>query len=256
MPYIKHIKKIAITLLISVNISCATGNDPIDPYESYNRKIFFFNAVVDKTMIRPVAVVYKDYTPDPVQLVINNFYNNLRDFVSLGNDILQLKGMSTMQTTMRISINTVFGIVGLIDVSSSLGLQRDLNSFGNTFKAYGWKNSSYIVIPLFGSSTIRDGIGMIPDIYFNPTWYLFSDWISYTTFALQLINTRSNFIGIDTQIEQMSLDPYVTIRGLYLQSRGYVPETPDYATSIDDLIGESESSVTELDSNVNESEAN
>ena len=141
-----------------------------------------------------------------------------------------------MQTTMRISINTVFGIFGFIDVSSSLGLQRNLNSFGDTFKAYGWKNSSYIVIPFLGSSTVRDGIGIVPDIYFNPTWYLFSDWISYTNFGLQLINTRANFIGIDTQIEQMSLDPYITIRDLYLQSRGYVAESQIDNTNIDDLI--------------------
>ncbi len=236
MHYKKYFKNITTTILISINISCATGQDPIDPYESYNRKIFFFNAVLDKTMLRPVAVVYKDYTPDPLQLIINNFYNNLRDFVSLGNDALQLNALATMQTTMRISINTVFGVFGFIDVASSLGLQRELNSFGNTFKAYGWKNSSYIVIPLLGSSTVRDGIGLVPDVFFNPTWYLFSDWISFTNFGIGLINTRSNFIGIDTQIEQMSLDPYITIRDLYMQSRGYIAESQIDNTNIDDLI--------------------
>ena len=236
MQYKKYFKIIIIILLINTNIGCATGKNPIDPYESYNRKIFIFNAVVDKAVIRPTAVVYKDYTPGPLQLIINNFYNNLRDFVSLGNDVLQLKAMETMQTTMRISINTVFGIFGFIDVSSSLGLQRNLNSFGNTFKTYGWKNSNYVVIPFLGSSTVRDGIGIAPDILFNPTWYIFSDWISYTNFGISLISTRANFIGIDTQIEQMSLDPYITVRDLYLQSRGYIAESQIDNTNIDELI--------------------
>ncbi len=242
MKYKKYLRSLTISLLACNMLACATGNNPIDPYESYNRKMFLINGAVDKVMIRPIALTYKNYTPDPLQNIINNFYNNMRDFVSLGNDVFQLKGMSIMQTTMRISINTVFGLFGFIDVASSLGLKRELNSFGNTFKAYGWKNSSYIVLPLLGSSTIRDGVGLIPDIYFNPTWYLFSDWISYTSFGIQLIHTRSTFIGIDTQIEQMSLDPYITIRDIYMQSRGYIAESQIQDTDIDDLI-DSESPV-------------
>lgn len=223
---------------------CATGKNPNDPYESYNRKVFTFNMMMDHYVLRPIAVGYVNYVPDPVRYVVTNFYNNLRDFVSLGDDILQLDGMDSMQTTMRIALNSTFGLLGMIDVASSMGLPQHKNTFGNTMKRWGWTNSSYFMIPLYGPGTVRDQLGLIPDIWFNPTWYVIDDyWISGGLFAVNLIDARSKYLGQDQLLEQ-ALDPYATIRDIYLQHNGeYIypkasNESAADSDNVDSLIAE------------------
>jgi phospholipid-binding lipoprotein MlaA len=224
-------KKILCSLLLcGCLISCATKastaspsttyTSPIDPYENYNRNAYRMNEKLDRWMIRPVAVWYIDYIPYPLRNTIANFYNNLRDFVTLGNDVLQLEGSSAMKNFMRISINSVFGIAGLLDISTNLGLPQTKNSFGNTFKVYGWKNSHYFVIPLLGPSTVRDAIGMVPDTAFNPTWFIpYPFYISIALFGVNGINTRTQFLSFD-QILNTSVDPYITVRDVYLANIG------------------------------------
>jgi phospholipid-binding lipoprotein MlaA len=227
----------------------ATTTTLSDPLETYNRNAYQLNDKLDKTIVRPVTVWYVSYIPQPFRLAVGNFYNNLRDFVTLGNDILQLNGMASMQNMMRISINTIVGLGGLIDVSSSLGLLRHKNSFGNTLKVYGWKQSSYFVIPLLGPSTVRDTIGLIPDLYFNPTWYVIPDkyeYVSVGLFTVNGIDTRSHYLDYD-QLLQTSLDPYITMRDAYLQAIGELAPTSNSNedVSIDELLDNSvESSST------------
>lgn len=219
----------------------ATTN--LDRYENYNRNVYRFNDKFDKYILRPTAVGYVHYVPSPVRTVIANFYGNLRDFISLGNDILQLNGTTAMATVMRISINSTFGIAGFIDISSGLGLIEQRNSFGNTFKFYGWTHSSYYVIPLLGPSTVRDALGIIPDIVFNPTWYLIQDqYISVGLFALNAVDARTKFLGVD-QILETSVDPYATLRDTYLGSIGEpIPQSNSANNeSIDDILGDSPS---------------
>lgn len=239
---IKKASIIACTYLIS---SCATSANPNDPYEAYNRKVFAFNMAADTYVFRPVTVGYT-YIPEPVRYGISNFYSNLRDFVSLGNDILQLDGLNTMQTFMRIAINSTFGILGLIDVSSSLGLPEYKNTFGNTLKYWGWKNSNYFMVPFLGPGTLRDQLGVAPDVYFNPLFWVITDpYVSWSIFAVGQLDNRAQYLGQDQLLEQ-TLDPYATIRDLYLQTNGeykYPTESsPDSDDSI--LFGDNESSST------------
>ena len=237
-------KKITRPLLIvgsSLLMSCATSQNPDDPYEHYNRDVFTFNMVLDHYVLRPVAVGYT-YIPEPIRYAVSNFYNNLRDFVSLANDILQLDGTDTMQTTMRISINSTFGLLGLIDVSSSLGLPQYTNTFGNTMKVWGWQDSSYFLVPFLGPATFRDQLGIIPDVYFNPLFWIIHDpWISYSIFAINLIDQRSQYLGQDKLLTQ-TLDPYATVRDVYLQRKGaykYPSESQgSESESLDNLIDE------------------
>lgn len=231
--------------LSSLTLGCATSANPNDPYEDYNRQIFAGNMAMDKYILRPVTVGYT-YVPDPLREVIGNFYSNLRDFVSLGNDVLQLDGMNTMQTFMRIAINSTFGIFGLLDISTSMGLPEYKNNFGNTFKRWGWTDSHYLLIPFLGPGTVRDQLGLIPDIYFNPLFWIINDpLISWPIFAINLLDMRSQYLDQDQLLEQ-TLDPYATIRDLYLQKNGlYVFPTesvnvqkPNDDENIDDLISE------------------
>jgi len=206
-----------------------------DPFETYNRGVFTVNVVIDKAIIRPTTVGYITYIPGPIRSGIGNFFSNLRDFVTLGNDILQLNGKYSMQTLMRISINSTVGILGIIDVSTSLGLNMHKNSFGKTMKEYGWEHSSYFIIPLLGPSTVRDALGTIPNVVFNPTWYVISnDYISVALFASNAIDTRSKYLDSD-KIFYSSLDPYITMRDVYLQAINE-PITNSDDVSIDTLL--------------------
>lgn len=234
-------RKFALIISICIvscasNSTCSDYKPNPDPLEGYNRFMFKVNRKVDSTFIRPIAVGYT-YIPTQIRNPINNFFNNLRDFISLANDILQLEGMATMQTTMRVSLNSVVGIGGLIDVASSLGLPKQKNSFGKTLQVYGWTNSSYFVIPLLGPSTVRDTIGLVPDVYFNPTWYLIpNNLVNIGLYAINLVDIRSKFLGLDQTVEQSSLDLYSTYRDSYLQSvnqetaRGDVVNINDFLT--------------------------
>ena len=190
-----------------------------DRFENYNRNAYRMNNTLDKNFVRPTAVFYVTYIPKPVRSAIQNFFNNLRDFVTLSNDILQLEGTSTIHSIMRIVVNSTIGIVGLIDVSTYLGIPQEKNSFGKTFKAYGWKNSSYIVLPLLGPSTVRDAIGLIPDTALNPTWWIIPsqyDYISVGLFTVNSIDARSQYLDYD-DVLNTSLDPYETVRDFYLK---------------------------------------
>ncbi len=237
-------KKLLITLGCCVLAGCATSKNPNDPYENYNRPVFAFNMTVDHYVLRPVTVGYT-YIPDPIREALSNFYNNLRDFVSLANDILQLDGIDTMQTTMRIALNSTFGLLGLIDVASSMGLPQYTNTFGNTLRRWGWTDSNYFLIPFMGPGTVRDQIGIAPDIYFNPLFYIINDpYISWSIFGINLLDQRSQYLGQDELLEQ-TLDPYATIRDLYLQKNGaykYATESANGVSNesenIDELIDE------------------
>lgn len=214
--------KLITSLLVVCGLiisGCATSSDPNDPYEAYNRKVFTANMTMDTYVLRPATVGYT-YIPEPIRYAVGNFYGNLRDFISLANDMLQADGMNTMQTIMRISLNSTFGLLGLIDISSSLGLPEYKNTFGNTLKTWGWTDSSYFLVPFLGPGTFRDQLGLIPDIYFNPVFWIINDpIISWSIFGINLLDMRSGYLDQDQLLEQ-TLDPYATIRDLYLQKNG------------------------------------
>ncbi|MFN8769879.1 MAG: VacJ family lipoprotein [Neisseriaceae bacterium] len=220
------------------------SSSSIDPFEAYNRHVFRMNMKIDSILVRPAAVWYVTYAPTPVQGSTTNFFNNLRDFVTLGNDILQLNGMRIMSDIMRVSINSTIGIFGIIDVSTSIGLNSNKNTFGRTMKVYGWKHSNYFVIPFLGPSTVRDALGMIPDTYFNPTWYVIDNiYVSLGFFGISALDTRAKYLDAD-KLLYTSLDPYITMRDLYLQSTGETSATTNNDASIDSILNEPESMPT------------
>ena len=202
--------------------SNATNID--DPFENFNRNSYRMNATLDKHFIRPTTVAYITYVPSVIRTGVQNFFDNLRDFVTLGNDVLQINGIRSVKDTMRICINTTVGILGFIDVAAYAGIHEHINTFGQTMKFYGWTNSHYYMIPLIGPSTVRDALGMIPDMFFNPTWYIIPVqyvYVSVGLFVANGIDQRSKYLDFD-QIINASLDPYITVRDFYLQNSGNV----------------------------------
>ncbi|MBY0379677.1 MAG: VacJ family lipoprotein [Burkholderiales bacterium] len=229
----------SIPLLTSNELSVIKSNTKYnnDPFEEYNRNVFRMNMQLDMLIIRPATIWYLDNIPDPIQDGTSDFFNNLHDFITLGNDVLQFNWMDSMHNFMRVTINSTLGILGLIDISSSIGLNSHKNSFGTTMKVYGWQHSSYFIIPLLGPSTVRDTIGLIPDTYFNPIWYtLNNQYISVGLYSINAIDTRSKYLETD-KILVTSLDQYITMRDFYLQAIGEsATQANPNDVSIDDLL--------------------
>ncbi len=198
---------------------CATHN-PADPLEPYNRAMFSFNEKVDKVVLKPVAVGYRNVTPKPVRRGVTNFFGNLSDVWSTGNDFLQGHVAMGFNGIMRVSVNTVFGVFGLIDVATPLGLYRQPTDFGLTLARWGVGSGPYIVLPLFGPSTLRDATGTVVHAVYDPSLQLSNN--TQTRDAMLVLNTvnqRANLLSTTDLLQQIALDPYLFTRDAYLQRR-------------------------------------
>lgn len=216
-----------ISGLFAFAISCGStialaGSNPDDPYEDFNRHAFKLNEGLDKAVFKPVATVYKTVLPWPVTKGVNNFFSNLSDVPTVINDLLQAKFYQAASDTWRFVINSTVGILGLIDVASKIGLEKHHQDFGLTLAVWGYKNSAYLVLPIFGPSTVRDGIAFpVNQSYFNVYPYIYPVTTRNTLYALNLINTRAQLLEVDKLINQAAFDRYTFERNAYLQRRKY-----------------------------------
>lgn len=221
---------------------CATGPnaDPRDPLEPFNRAMFTVNDKLDTYVARPVAKAYQRVTPDPLRTAVTNAFNNLGDIGNALNNALQGKGVAAAESVMRVAINTVLGLGGLIDIASDAGLQRHPQDFGLTLGTWGVPSGPYLVLPFFGPSSVRDGTGMFADLWTDPVTYMDPAWRN-SLFALNVVNTRANLLGASDLLEQAALDRYSFVREGYLQRRRYLlrrdgdtDDLPDYGDPSDD----------------------
>lgn len=236
MRLIVAISALASSLLLSACIS--KGTNPEDPYESVNRKTHAFNRAFDATILKPAAKLYKTVLPAPIRSGINNVYCNVNMIPSTINDLLQGDGNSAIKDTWRFIINSSYGIVGIVDVAETFGLPPHSNDLGLTFAKWGDKKSPYIVIPLLGPSTFRDGMGMMFDyVLFTPYPYVNSSYAIYSILALRYVDLRSQMLETDRLIAE-ALDQYSFIRDAYLQHRNYLitgePQQDSGSLYIDD----------------------
>lgn len=155
---------------------CATGPDanPRDPLEPYNRTVTDFNDGVDRAVLKPVATAYREVMPSPVRTGVSNFFANLGDIWSFVNNVLQFRGSEAMDSLVRFNVNTVFGLGGVLDIASEMGIPRRKTDFGLTLGRWGVPTGPYLVLPLLGPSTVRDTVALPVDVQGNPlrdlTW--------------------------------------------------------------------------------------
>ncbi len=208
------------TLLLS---ACAyKGTNPVDPYEPINRQFFKFNMAVDTVLLKPPATVYKAVVPAKVRSGINNAYNNVNMLPTVANDLLQADWNYAIKDTWRFIINTTIGIGGIFDPASTFGLPPHSNDLGLTFAKWGDKTSPYLVIPLLGPSTFRDGMGMMFDYaLFTPYPYIHSDALLYGLLALRYVDLRSQMFETEKLMAD-ALDKYTFMRDAYLQHRNFL----------------------------------
>jgi phospholipid-binding lipoprotein MlaA len=187
-----------------------------DPFEGFNRSMYNFNMKLDKYFFKPVADGYKFITPDFVETGISNFFNNLKGINVVLNDFLQGKFAQGASDTGRFLTNTTLGVAGLVDVASKLGLSPNVEDFGQTLAVWGVGEGPYLVLPVMGPTTIRDGSGGIVDRAANPGTY-----VPFTG-IIEGINDRANAQGALNFIDEAALDPYVFTRESFLQHRRHL----------------------------------
>jgi phospholipid-binding lipoprotein MlaA len=153
---------------------------------------------------------------------VTNFFSNIGDVYIAANNLLQLKITDGVEDIMRIVINTVFGVGGLFDVATLAKLPKHDNDLGLTLGHYGVPAGPYLVLPLFGPSTVRDAVGSIGNYYVNPLSYIHPDGLSWALYGLNIVNTRANLLNAGDVLEGAALDKYSFVRSAYLQRRQYL----------------------------------
>jgi phospholipid-binding lipoprotein MlaA len=206
-----------------------------DPYESFNRKMFVFNEEMDARLLRPGAIAYKAILPDFVEKTISNVINNVKDVWSFANLVLQGEGVAAVEGLMRVLVNTTFGLGGMLDVASDMQLDRRNEDLGQTLAVWGAPNGPYLVLPLFGPSTVRDASALPADTYLVPSTFPADVGARNALSMVQLLSVRSQLLGATDLLADVAFDKYSFVRDAYLQRRrnliynGNPPEDSDDA---------------------------
>ena len=212
--------RIGLALAIAASVSaCATGTNPRDPLEGYNRAMFKFNDTVDQVALKPVATAYKKVTPSFVQTGVGNFFGNLSDVWSAMNNLLQGKGEAGLQDVVRVSMNSTFGIFGLIDIASQAGIPKHSEDFGQTLGWYGVQSGPYVMLPLLGPSTVRDTVALPLDIAGDPWRYKDPAYVRNIGTVTRVVDKRAALLDATNLMEAAALDRYEFIRDGFLQAR-------------------------------------
>lgn len=183
-----------------------------DPYQSYNRSVENINKNVDQYVLKPTTESYVAVVPDPARIAVSNVVNNLLEPITVINDILQGKITQGIQDTARFIFNSTFGLFGLIDISTPMGLPMHDEDFGQTFAVWGWSESDYFNLPLLGPATVRDATA-------KPISLILTNYgIPFT--VLRVLSLREKLMPLDPLLETAS-DRYLFIRDGYLQQRNY-----------------------------------
>ena len=225
----KNTKKLcrwmALMLIATTFSGCAVvmspnaGKDPRDPYERYNRSMFSFNQELDKKVLKPVATAYTDYTPDFLQTVIGNFFSNIGDVWTAANNFLQGKPRDGTTDAMRVVFNSTIGLAGLLDIATPAGLPKHEEDFGQTLGVWGVKSGPYVVLPVYGSSTMRDATAKPIDWAGDPLGYVDNIRARNSGRAIRIVDDRASLLGASKLMEGAALDPYEFMRDAYLQRR-------------------------------------
>lgn len=209
-------------LLVMVFLAgCATGPkvDPRDPLEPLNRGIYRFNDAVDTAVIAPVATAYRNVTPPLVRRGIGNFFGNLQDAWSFVNNALQFKGQAAGESLTRFGVNTFIGLGGIFDVATEMGIERHTKDFGHTLGYWGVGPGPYVVLPLFGPSTLRDTMAFPVDMQGDIASNISHVPTRNVVTTVRLVDKRARLLDATAMLEEIALDKYTFTRDAYLQRR-------------------------------------
>jgi phospholipid-binding lipoprotein MlaA len=205
--------------------SSAAGNqvearDDRDPLEGLNRAVFVFNDKLDRYVLKPVAKGYRFITPSFVRRGVSNFFSNLYDPANMVNNMLQGKFAEGASDFGRFMFNSTIGVFGLFDVATPLGLEKHDEDFGQTLGVWGVGEGPYLVLPVLGSSTLRDGSGRVADQFLYPQTYMEQRSTAGKLLLGEVISRREQLLDASDILDQAAgEDPYVFVREAFRQRR-------------------------------------
>lgn len=215
-------KSLSLLLLCLAASGCASVQGPSekkDPFEGFNRAMFKFNDGVDRHLLKPVAKGYEKVMPKPVNEGVSNVFSNLDDVIVIINDLLQLKLSQGLSDLGRITFNSTFGLLGIFDVATPMGLPKHNEDFGQTLGRWGVGSGPYLVLPLLGPSSLRDGPGTLADWQVDPIAHIDDDNERWGVIALKAVDTRAGLLRASRILDTAALDRYTFLRDAYLQRR-------------------------------------
>jgi len=217
---VQKAKTLCVLFLAGTLLGCATsGGNPSDPLEPLNRAMFGFNDTVDDAVVRPVARAYRAALPGIVRTGISNFFSNLEDVWISVNDVLQGKVQQGFEDFGRFLLNSTFGIAGIFDIASEAGLLKNSEDFGQTLGSWGIGTGAYLVLPILGPSTVRDGFGLLLDTQTDLVFRIDGVRVHNSLYLTRAIGTRANLLDASSVIETAALDKYAFVREAWLQRR-------------------------------------
>lgn len=190
-----------------------------DPWERFNRAVFVFNGALDHFIIKPVAEGYEAVVPKPIRSGVGNALGNVSDAWSAVNLALQGKGTRAAEMTMRVGINTVLGLGGLMDVATEAGLERQSEDFGQTLAAWGVPSGPYVVLPFFGPSTLRDTAAFPLDQAYSSAVFPSREPQRWGWLGLRLTDARTDALPFTRMLDTVALDKYTFVRDAFLTRR-------------------------------------
>jgi phospholipid-binding lipoprotein MlaA len=222
----KQLIKILMMVSISLVAGCAITQQTervakIDPFESINRAVFTFNENADEYVIKPAAEAYQFVLPEFVRTGVTNFFSNIGDVFVAVNNLLQGKPGNAANDIGRFLVNSTIGILGLFDVATDAGLEKNKEDFGQTLGVWGVPSGPYVVLPLFGPSSVRDTAGLAVDL--KTDFILNSNQLNHDqkvgSTVLRVVNQRANLLNASQLLEDAAFDKYSFLRDSYLQRR-------------------------------------
>ena len=222
----KKLIKILMWVSVALVAGCATTQQTervakIDPFESINRAVFTFNENADEYVIKPAAEAYQFVLPEFVRTGVTNFFSNIGDIFVAVNNLLQGKPGNAANDIGRFLVNSTIGILGFFDVATDAGLEKNKEDFGQTLGVWGVPSGPYVVLPLFGPSSVRDTAGLAVDL--KTDFILNSNQLNHDqkvgSTVLRVVNQRANLLNASQLLEDAAFDKYSFLRDSYLQRR-------------------------------------
>jgi len=220
-PILKTIGKIRLPLLISIIFlaGCTSAKNPIDPLEPFNRNMYKFNDTLDKAVVKPVAQGYNAVMPEFGRTMVSNFFYNIEDVIVTTNDLLQFKLTQALSDGARFIVNTTVGVLGLFDVATHAGLPKHNEDFGQTLGKWGIGDGPYLVLPIWGSSTVRDSVGLYGDSLASPIFQLDDMRTRNQLYLVKGVSVRAGLLDKEKVLDEAVIDRYEFLRDTYLLYR-------------------------------------
>ena len=200
---------------------CAAAPSRDDPFEPWNRAMYEVHQVVDGNVVKPIAEAYVKTMPEPIRTGVSNFFGNIDDLFTGINNVLEGRGDQAGDDFGRVLLNSTFGMAGILDLASMVGINKDKKDFGITFGKWGVPQGPYFFVPLFGPTTVRDGTGTVVRFFLSPIGHINEIPVRNSLYGIGYLDTRAQALSAESVLDTAALDRYRFLRNAYLKNRRY-----------------------------------